>query len=176
MNTNDGVNPRESLSLLTDELLDNFTPSLTLQEVPEILDFHVEAIVQGRILDEFGHPLSGALVEMWHPLHYGYFGVEYGPAFAPTDPDAQGWACTVTDHQGAFCFKTDKRPNIFGLPSNSIDLKVTDENANVTLAKLYFEENIINPTDPFLMDMEPEERLQFIGQKRDGVYLFDIQL
>ncbi|MEZ4957805.1 MAG: hypothetical protein R2825_29880 [Saprospiraceae bacterium] len=176
MNTNNEIVSRQNLSLLSDNFSDNFTPLLPFQEVPEILDSFVEIIIQGRIIDEFGLPLSGVLVEMWHPLHFGYFGVEYGPAFAPTDPDEQGWACTITDEQGVFCFKTEKRPSILGFPSASIDLKVTDEHANVSLAKLYLDENISNPTDPYLMDMEMEERTQFIGQEKDGVYMFDIQL
>lgn len=175
MNTNNGIVPCKNLSLLSDNFFDNCTPLPPFQEVPEILDSFVGITVCGQIFDDLGLPIPGALIEIWHPLHAGYFGIEYGPSFAPTDPEAQGWACTITDFQGKFCFKTEKR-NTPGLPSNSINLKVTDEHAHVTLAKLYFDENIFNPTDPYLMDMEPEERMQFIGQERDGVYTFDIQL
>ena len=144
------------------------------QEVLETLDVFSEVIIKGRVIDRMGLPVAGALVEMWHPLQWGVYDMEYGPAFAPVDPDTQGWICCVTDANGEYGFKTEKRTNQPGLPSASIDLKVTNENSDVVLTKLYFDEDVIDPADPYLMDMEMEERYPLMAQERNGVCEFDI--
>ncbi len=146
------------------------------QEVPEMLDVFPRITLRGKITNHLGLPVSGVLVEMWHPVHSGYFGLEYGPSFAPTDPDRQGWACTITNEKGEYFFQTEKRTNQSGLPSASIDLKITDEYANVILTKMYFDEDLLDPADYYLMDMEVEERCQHLCSERDGVCYFDMQI
>lgn len=149
-------------------LSDNNLIIPTYKEVLETLDVFEEIIVKGFVLNPEGIPVTGALVEIWHAAQWGVFGMEYGPSFAPYDPDEQMWACTVTDENGAYFFKTLKRPFHAAPPSVSIDIKVTDENTNVTLSKLYLNEDISDPADSFLMDMELEERKRYFGEEEDG--------
>ncbi len=167
-----------NLSHLFVDFVEEFPP---YEEIPETLDVFPEIIVHGQLTNHLGLPVAGVLVEMWHPTEWGIFGMEYGPSFAPVDPDAQGWACAVTDENGQYCFKTNKRTHQPGIPTSSINFKITDEIGDVTLTKLYYDENLFDPADPFLMDMEMEERCQYkkgtapnFGDEKDGVCEFDI--
>ena len=146
----------------------------TYREVLETLDVFQEIVVKGHIVNQSGVPVIGALVEMWHASRWGIFGMEYGPSIAPHDPDEQMWACAVTDENGGYFFKTLKRPFHAAPPSVSIDIKVTDENANVALTKLYLNENINEPADSFLIDMKPTERQQYFGKEEEGICEFNI--
>ena len=140
------------------------------EEVLETLDVFDEIIVAGRLTNHLGLPMAGVLVEIWHPSEWGFYGMEYGPSFAPVDPDGQRWACTVTDENGMYQFKIKKCTP----PSSLINFKISDENGDVTLSRLYFDEDLSDPADPFLMDMEMEERHQYVGHEKDGVCRFDI--
>jgi protocatechuate 3,4-dioxygenase beta subunit len=79
-----------------------------------LLEGHTEVatgeviLVQGRVLDAAGQPLSNALVDVWQANHHGRYSHEKDPNTAPLDPNFQGWAIQRTNAAGEFAFKTIK--------------------------------------------------------------------
>ncbi|HFA52031.1 MAG TPA: hypothetical protein ENJ95_23695, partial [Bacteroidetes bacterium] len=89
-----------------------FTPDLYFDlndcdQVRETLDVFSEIEIRGRVIDQFGKPLKGAMIEMWHHADWGLFGMDLESSCAPTDPDGQDWKMAVTDENGGYFFKTE---------------------------------------------------------------------
>ena len=79
---------------------------LTRQHAGEPLGERI--VVGGRVLDGDGHPLPGALVEVWQANASGRYvhGSDQHPA--PLDPNFTGAGFCVTDAEGRFRFVTIK--------------------------------------------------------------------
>jgi protocatechuate 3,4-dioxygenase, beta subunit len=65
-------------------------------------------IVHGRVLDEDGRPVSGALVEVWQANASGRYRHKVDQHDAPLDPNFSGAGRMMTDAAGYYCFKTIK--------------------------------------------------------------------
>jgi protocatechuate 3,4-dioxygenase beta subunit len=65
-------------------------------------------IVHGRIMDEDGHPVRGALVEVWQANAAGRYRHKVDGHDAPLDPNFSGAGRTLTDDQGRYWFKSIK--------------------------------------------------------------------
>jgi protocatechuate 3,4-dioxygenase beta subunit len=65
-------------------------------------------IVQGRVLDEDGRPLRGALVEVWQANAAGRYRHDGDRHPAPLDPNFTGAGRTLTDAEGRYRFITIK--------------------------------------------------------------------
>ena len=63
-------------------------------------------VVAGRVLDEDGRPVPGALVEIWQANAAGRYAHADDRHAAPLDPNFSGCGRTLTDAQGAFRFLT----------------------------------------------------------------------
>jgi protocatechuate 3,4-dioxygenase beta subunit len=63
-------------------------------------------IVTGRLLDETGRPLDGALVEIWQANAAGRYAHEADDHPAPLDPHFRGTGRCVTDAGGGYRFTT----------------------------------------------------------------------
>lgn len=176
MNSGGSALHPDQVSFLTDSLSGIVIDVPVFCEVMETLDVFQKTTIRGRVLDSLGLPVSGALVEMWYSQQWGMYGMEYGLSYAPNDPDDQAWASVITDENGYYSFDTENRAGQPGRCAEAINFKVTDENGSVVLTKLYLNEDPSNPSDPFLMDMEIEERIQYTGREENGVCEFDILL
>jgi protocatechuate 3,4-dioxygenase beta subunit len=64
--------------------------------------------VHGRVLDEDGRPVLGALVEIWQANAAGRYRHKVDTWDAPLDPNFTGAGKTLTDQHGRYCFKTIK--------------------------------------------------------------------
>ena len=64
--------------------------------------------VHGRVLDEDGRPLQGALVEVWQANASGRYLHKVDSHDAPLDPNFSGAGRTLTDENGYYSFKTIK--------------------------------------------------------------------
>ncbi len=64
--------------------------------------------VHGRVLDEDGRPLRGALVEVWQANAGGRYRHKADSYDAPLDPNFSGSGRLLTDDQGRYCIKTIK--------------------------------------------------------------------
>ena len=65
-------------------------------------------IVTGRVLDESGRPVPGALVEIWQANAAGRYVHEVDQHPAPLDPNFTGAGRTLTDEGGGYRFVTIK--------------------------------------------------------------------
>ncbi len=64
--------------------------------------------VHGRVLDEDGRPVRGALVEVWQANAAGRYLHKVDNHDAPLDPNFSGAGRMITDEDGRYCFKTIK--------------------------------------------------------------------
>lgn len=65
-------------------------------------------VVHGRVLDEDGKPVRGALVEVWQANAAGRYRHKVDTYDAPLDPNFSGGGRMLTDDQGYYWFKTIK--------------------------------------------------------------------
>jgi protocatechuate 3,4-dioxygenase beta subunit len=65
-------------------------------------------LVHGRVLDEDGRPVRGALVEVWQANASGRYQHQVDTHDAPLDPNFTGAGRTLTDEHGYYWFKTVK--------------------------------------------------------------------
>jgi protocatechuate 3,4-dioxygenase beta subunit len=63
-------------------------------------------IVSGRVLDEYGRPQRGTLVEIWQANAAGRYFHEVDQHNAPLDPNFKGSGHTITDEEGRYRFVT----------------------------------------------------------------------
>jgi protocatechuate 3,4-dioxygenase beta subunit len=65
-------------------------------------------LVHGRVLDEDGRPVRGALVEVWQANAAGRYRHRVDQHHAPLDPNFTGCGRMMTDDEGCYRFKTIK--------------------------------------------------------------------
>ncbi|MFN3635829.1 MAG: protocatechuate 3,4-dioxygenase subunit beta [Rhizobium rhizophilum] len=65
-------------------------------------------IVHGRVLDERGRPVPGALIEFWQANAGGRYRHKKESYLAPLDPNFGGCGRTITDENGYYAFRTIK--------------------------------------------------------------------
>jgi protocatechuate 3,4-dioxygenase beta subunit len=134
-------------------------------------------IVAGRVLDEDGHPVPHALLEVWQANAAGRYVHQRDDHPAPLDPNFTGAGRTITDAQGRYTFTTIKpgpypwrnhhnawRPahihfSLFG-PSFLTRL----------VTQMYFPDDVFFPYDPIFQSI-PDERA-----RRRLISTFDLDL
>ncbi len=85
-------------------------------------------IVHGRVVDERGKGVDGALVEVWQANAGGRYRHHKDRYFAPLDPNFGGCGRTITDDDGLLCvphgaarrLSVAERPETTGAPLISI--------------------------------------------------------
>src|SRR5579872_1172839 len=77
---------------------------LTLQHDGEPLGERI--FVHGRVLDEDGRPVRGALIEVWQANAAGRYRHKVDGHDAPLDPNFSGAGRMITDAEGRYFFKT----------------------------------------------------------------------
>ena len=63
-------------------------------------------IVHGRVQDQHGRPVSGALLEVWQANAGGRYRHRNEGYIAPLDPNFSGCGRTITDTEGRYSFRT----------------------------------------------------------------------
>ncbi len=77
-------------------------------------------IVHGRVLDETGHGVPGALLEFWQANAGGRYRHKKEGYLAALDPNFGGCGRTITDDQGGYHFRTVK-PGAYPWPNGVND-------------------------------------------------------
>ena len=77
-------------------------------------------IVYGRVLDERGKGVSGALVEVWQANAGGRYRHKKETYLAPLDPNFGGCGRAITDEDGNYAFRTIK-PGPYPWPNGPND-------------------------------------------------------
>ena len=118
--------------------------------------------VSGRVLDEHGEPIEGALVDIWQANAYGRYHHEDDTSKNPEDPNFQGWAMMKTDADGRYSFKTIK-PGAYTAMGDwvrppHIHYKVSRRGYRELTTQMYWDGEPLNDKDRLLLDVPPEER------------------
>jgi protocatechuate 3,4-dioxygenase, beta subunit len=65
-------------------------------------------VVSGRVLDDGGRPVAGALVEVWQANAAGRYRHDVDQHAAPLDPNFDGYGRAITDGEGRYRFVSVK--------------------------------------------------------------------
>ena len=148
--------------------------------------------VHGRLLDEDGNPVRGALVEIWQANAAGRYRHEADTYDAPLDPNFAGEGRTLTDENGYYCFKTIKPgPYPWGNHHNAwrpshIHFSLFGKGILSRLVtQMYFPGDPLQPLDPIFNSIPDEGARQRLVSRLDMqraesnyalAYAFDIVL
>lgn len=148
--------------------------------------------VHGRVLDEDGRPLRGALVEVWQANASGRYLHKVDSHDAPLDPNFSGAGRTLTDENGYYSFKTIKPgPYPWGNHYNAwrpAHIHFSLFGAGILsrlVTQMYFPGDPLQPLDPIFNSIPNEaarmrlvSRLDMERAKPDYAlaYMFDIVL
>jgi len=121
-------------------------------------------IVAGRLLDDDGRPISGALIELWQANAAGRYRHSKDHHPAPLDPNFTGAGRTVTDAEGRYEFTTI-RPGAYPWRNHEnawrpahIHFSVFGRSFRSRLVtQMYFPGDPMFPYDPILNAI-PDER------------------
>lgn len=128
--------------------------------------------VSGRVLDEDGNPIAGALIDVWQANAKGRYAHERDPNPAPLDPNFQGWAKLTTDAEGGYRFRTIKPGpyqvgEAWSRPPH-IHFKVARRGFHELTTQMYFAGDPLNDLDRLLQSVPESERGMLIVDFRPG--------
>jgi protocatechuate 3,4-dioxygenase beta subunit len=95
-----------SAPLLAGETIGALDHDLTRQHDAEPIGERIS--ISGRVLDEHGNPVAGALIEVWQANAAGRYAHLSDQHEAPLDPNFSGAGRCITDATGAYRFITVK--------------------------------------------------------------------
>lgn len=102
----------ETLGALDDDLIRNFASDGD--------PIGQRIIVHGRVLDEDGRPVPGALIEVWQANAGGRYRHKKETYLAPLDPNFGGCGRTISGEDGSYRFRTIK-PGPYPWPNGPND-------------------------------------------------------
>ena len=131
--------------------------------------------VTGKVLDENGQPVEGALVDIWQANANGRYHHEDDPATTPLDPNFQGWGMVKTDAGGNYSFTTVK-PGAYLAEEGwtrppHIHYKVSRRGYHELTTQMYFSGESLNETDRLFLDVDAKSRdlLVVDFHEKDGI-------
>ncbi len=149
---------------LTSEDMAHLTPG-----APRAIGQYIE--VTGRVMDEDGAPLAGAMVEIWQANSAGKYIHEMDRHEAPIDPNFTGLGRFVTDAEGCYKFRSIK-PGAYPVTESKwwwrpphIHFSIFGPSwMNRFITQIFFPGEPLNQTDLLLnavQDPEARDRLIF---------------
>ncbi len=114
-------------------------------------------VVHGRVLDERGRGVSGALVEFWQANAAGRYRHKKETYLAPLDPNFGGCGRTITDEDGSYAFRTIK-PGPYPWPNGVNDWRPAHIHFSIfghgfaqrLITQMYFEGDPLIPICPIV--------------------------
>ena len=114
-------------------------------------------VVGGRLLDGGGHPVPGALIEVWQANAGGRYLHRRDGYLAPLDPNFGGCGRCLTDEEGRYAFRT-VRPGPYPWPNRANDWRPAHIHLSVfgaafaqrLVTQLYFEGDPLIPLCPIV--------------------------
>lgn len=148
-------------------------------------------IITGRVLDEAGEPVPGALIEIWQANAAGRYTHKLDSWNAPIDPNFVGKGRCLSDDQGVYRFLT-VRPGAYPWKVETNEWRpahihisvIGDSIASRLVTQLYFQDDPHFPLDSIFQELPEDERQRVICEydhsltERDWAmgYRFDIVL
>jgi protocatechuate 3,4-dioxygenase beta subunit len=128
---------------------------------------HGEVIeISGRILDEAGRPVEGALVDVWQANAYGRYDHERDTSAGALDPAFQGWAQLRTGADGTYRVRTVK-PGKYGVELGwdrppHLHFKVARRGYDELTTQMYFAGEPLNDIDRLLQKVPAANRASLV--------------
>lgn len=149
-------------------------------------------IVHGRVLDEEGRGVSGALLEFWQANAAGRYRHKKDAYLAPLDPDFGGFGRTITGDDGSYAFRTI-RPGPYPWPNGPNDWRPSHIHFSVfghafaqrLITQMYFEGDPLIPLCPIVRTISDQRAIDSLVAALDmartlpmdaRAYKFDIVL
>jgi protocatechuate 3,4-dioxygenase beta subunit len=131
-------------------------------------------IVAGRVLDEEGRPVPGALVEVWQANAAGRYWHVRDDHPAPLDPNFTGAGRTITDGDGRYQFTTIKpgaypwrnHHNAWRPAHIHFSLFGTEFRTRL-ITQMYFPDDVMFPHDPIFQSIRDERARQRLISRFD---------
>ena len=122
--------------------------------------------VHGRVMDEMGRPVPGALVEVWQANAGGRYRHVKDGYFAPLDPNFGGCGRTITDADGNYEFMTIK-PGAYPWPNRANDWRPAHIHFSLfgssfgqrLISQMYFEGDPLIPLCPIAATIQDRGQL-----------------
>ncbi len=155
---------QEELGALDNDLLRNYAK--TGDPVGERIILH------GRLLDETGRPVPGALVEIWQANAGGRYRHRNDTYLAPIDPNFGGCGRTITDTEGRWFFRTVK-PGPYPFRNRANDWRPAHIHFSLfgsgfvqrLITQMYFEGDPLIPRDAILATIpDPAARERLVAE------------
>jgi protocatechuate 3,4-dioxygenase, beta subunit len=151
--------------LLAGETIGTLDHDLTRQHDGEPLGERIT--ISGRVLDEDGNPLAGALIEVWQANASGRYAHLSDQHPAPLDPNFSGAGRCLTDAEGGYRFITIKpgaypwrnHPNAWR-PAHVHFSVFSPAFTQRLITQMYFPGDPLFAQDPVLMSVPDEESRQ----------------
>jgi protocatechuate 3,4-dioxygenase beta subunit len=149
-------------------------------------------IVHGRVLDERGIGVGGALLEFWQANAGGRYRHQRETYMAPLDPNFGGCGRTITDENGHYTFRTI-RPGAYPWPNGPNDWRPAHIHFSVfghgfaqrLITQMYFEGDPMIPYCPIVRTINDPKAIEALIAPLDmaatipmdaRAYKFDIVL
>lgn len=123
--------------------------------------------VHGRVMDERGKGVGGALLEVWQANAGGRYRHKNEGYIAPLDPNFGGCGRCITDEDGYYSFRT-VQPGPYPWPNNPNDWRPAhihfsifgDGFAQRLITQMYFEGDPLIPQCPIVKTIPDEDAIQ----------------
>jgi protocatechuate 3,4-dioxygenase, beta subunit len=173
--------PRQPLIALPETLTERSGPvfghgligkrdnDLTLQHKGDPLGERI--FVHGRVLDEDGRPVRGALIEVWQANAAGRYRHKVDNHDAPLDPNFSGAGRMITDAEGRYFFQTIK-PGAYPWANHHNAWRPAHIHFSLfgagilsrLVTQMYFPGDPLQPLDPIFNSIpDPSARLRLVS-------------
>ena len=145
-------------------------------------------VVSGRVFDEAGKPVRGALVEVWQANKWGKYEHPVDQTPEPVDPHFKGYGRMLTDSDGRYRFRSIK-PGAYPNPGYDDWLRPPHIHFSVfgagvmqrLITQVYFPGEKLNDIDPILNGVEDlDARASLIAHEgpaeSDGTLIFGFDI
>jgi protocatechuate 3,4-dioxygenase beta subunit len=153
-----------------EDALDPSDADLTSQYAGEPLGERI--VVSGRLLDEDGRPIPGALIEIWQANAAGRYRHDVDDHPAPLDPNFSGAGRVLTDAEGNYRFVTIK-PGAYPWRNHQNAWRPAHVHFSIfgrafaqrLVTQMYFPGDPLFPFDPIMNAVrDPEARRLLVSQ------------
>jgi protocatechuate 3,4-dioxygenase alpha subunit len=139
-------------------------------------------VIQGRVFDGDGKPVTDGLIEIWQANAHGKYAHPDDTRDLPLEPGFKGFGRVPTDANGAFRFTTIKPGRVPG-PGNTLQAPhivvafFTRGLLKQVVSRIYFPDEPSNAEDPVLKQVPAERRDTLIARRAgEGVLEWDVVL
>jgi protocatechuate 3,4-dioxygenase alpha subunit len=141
-------------------------------------------VIEGRVFDGNGKPVTDGLVEIWQANAHGKYAHPDDTRDLPLEPGFKGFGRLPTDEEGGFRFTTIRPGRVPG-PASSLQAPhiivsfFTRGLLKRLATRIYFQDEPANASDPILNQVPAERRSTLIARRvpeRAGVFEWNIVL